>query len=74
MKRAMIEPGRCGNCASCIVELNCEKRAIIRESVEDKPWIDFYHCTGCMKCKSLCPKEAVVEISHPCNAKPGKGW
>jgi hypothetical protein len=27
-----------------------------------------------MKCKSFCPKEAVVEITHPCNAKPGKGW
>jgi Pyruvate/2-oxoacid:ferredoxin oxidoreductase delta subunit len=48
--------------------------AAFREDPADKPWIDFYHCSGCMKCKANCPAEAIIEISHPCDGKPRMGW
>ena len=74
MKRAIINPLQCKSCAPCNVEINCEKKAIIRENEVEKPWIDFYKCCGCMKCKSFCNNSAVLEISQPCDGKSRKGW
>ena len=74
MKRAIIKPDICKNCVTCFIEENCGNMAIIRESTEDKPWIDFYKCRGCMKCISYCQNKAVGEISHPCDGSPSKGW
>jgi Pyruvate/2-oxoacid:ferredoxin oxidoreductase delta subunit len=74
MKRAIIKLDICKNCATCLVEQNCVNTAIIRESKEDKPWIDFYKCRGCMKCISYCQNKAVGEIIHSCDGNPSMGW
>lgn len=74
MKRAIIKPDNCENCETCLVERNCVNMAIIRESKEDKPWIDFYKCRGCMKCISYCQNNAVGEIIQPCGGNASKGW
>ncbi|MHB1153455.1 MAG: 4Fe-4S binding protein [Eubacteriales bacterium] len=74
MRRAIIKPDHCKNCMICLVEQKCPNTAIIRESKEDKPWIDFYKCRGCMKCINYCQNNAVEEITHPCSGKPGMGW
>ena len=74
MRRAIVEPLKCKNCTNCLVEINCPKFAIIRETKEDKPWIDFYKCCGCMNCRGFCTENAISEITHPCNSKPGKSW
>ena len=74
MKRAVIKPGKCKNCNPCLVEENCINKAIIREDVTEKPWIDFYNCRGCMKCMNYCRNNAVEEIYHPCNGNVRKGW
>lgn len=74
MRRAIIKPDKCKNCASCLVELNCVNLAIIRECNEDKPWIDSYKCRGCMKCLSYCQNDAVGDMTHPCNGAPSQGW
>jgi TPP-dependent indolepyruvate ferredoxin oxidoreductase alpha subunit len=74
MKKAIIKPDLCKNCATCLVEANCVNAAIIRESIEDKPWIDFYKCRGCMKCISYCQNNAVGEIIHPCAGNRSKGF
>ena len=74
MKRAIILPEVCKNCETCLVQEKCINLALIRESIEDKPWIDFYKCRGCMKCISYCQNNAVGEITHPCNGTPSKGW
>jgi len=46
--------------------------AVIRESPADKPWIDFYRCSGCMKCKKFCPNGAMDEVLQPCNLR--RSW
>ncbi len=74
MKRALIVPGRCENCETCTVEKGCSRDAVIRESPSEKPWVDFYRCTGCLECKALCPFHAVEEISQPCDGTRRMGW
>ncbi|MCL2774304.1 MAG: hypothetical protein FWD71_13275 [Oscillospiraceae bacterium] len=74
MKRAMIDPVKCANCPTCLVEEKCQENAVIREEVIDKPWIDFYHCRGCMKCKTVCEHNAVIEEIKPCDGKFAAGW
>ena len=49
-------------------------KAVFREMPEDRPWVDFYHCSGCLKCKLLCPQGAIEEIAHPCDGQGRKGW
>jgi Fe-S-cluster-containing hydrogenase component 2 len=48
--------------------------AIFRECQEDKPWIDFYKCSGCAKCKPLCPNGAIKLITQPCNMYGKTTW
>ena len=74
MKRAIVNPQICKSCIPCVVETDCPKKAVIRESDNDMPWIDFYSCSGCMKCIAYCKNEAVEEITHPCDGKARKGW
>jgi TPP-dependent indolepyruvate ferredoxin oxidoreductase alpha subunit len=74
MKRALIHPERCTNCQPCIAQLACERQAIFREAPADKPWVDFYRCSGCLKCKATCPASAIQEISQPCDGQPRAGW
>lgn len=74
LKRALIDPSKCANCALCIVEQNCAMEAVFREPQDAKPWVDFYRCAGCMKCKALCPNQAIAEITHPCDGKGRMGW
>lgn len=74
MKRALINPEKCQNCKSCCVVENCPMTAVFRESSTDKPWVDFYRCSGCMKCKILCPNDVIEEITQPCNGKGRMGW
>ncbi len=74
MKRAIIRPETCQTCQPCTIELNCTMGAIYREDPADKPWIDLYRCSGCMKCKNFCPHQAVQEILQPCNGKPKNAW
>jgi MinD superfamily P-loop ATPase len=74
MKRAMVDPVKCVNCPICNVAEKCPQKAIIREEVTDKPWIDFYNCRGCMKCKVFCEYEAIIEETKPCDGKFAKSW
>jgi len=74
MKRAIIKPDLCSNCPECAVIAACDRTAIIRESVQDKPWIDFYQCTGCLKCKPACPQHAVEELLQPCTGTRRMSW
>ncbi|MFQ3548167.1 MAG: hypothetical protein SNJ70_00260 [Armatimonadota bacterium] len=74
MKRALIKPEKCNNCSECAVMIKCTMEAVIRENIEDKPWIDFYRCSGCMKCKGYCDHSAIEEITQPCNGKGKIGW
>lgn len=74
MKRAIIDSKKCKSCKVCEVEVKCTMNAPFRESPEQKPWIDFYKCSGCMKCKTICPNGAVNEIIQPCNGKGKLGW
>ena len=74
MKRALIDPAKCNNCQPCVVLENCPTNAAFREDAEDKPWIDFYHCRGCMKCKSLCEYQAIIEETKPCDGGLAKSW
>lgn len=48
--------------------------AAFREHRNEKPWVDFYRCSGCMKCKILCKEKAIEEIRHPCDGKGRMGW
>lgn len=48
--------------------------AVLRETEDDKPWIDFYRCSGCLKCKLVCPGGAIEEIMRPCTGRPQMGW
>ena len=74
MKRALIVPQVCTACVPCTVEEMCERHAIIREVPEDKPWVDFYQCVGCMRCKAFCPYHAIEDITQPCNGQGKLGW
>jgi Pyruvate/2-oxoacid:ferredoxin oxidoreductase delta subunit len=74
MKRALIHPEICVNCQPCQVEAKCPMQAVIREQKAEKPWVDFYRCSGCLKCKDFCPNQAIEEISHPCDGKRRIGW
>jgi Fe-S-cluster-containing hydrogenase component 2 len=74
MKRALIHPDRCLVCQSCSVEVNCPMKAIFRESSTDRPWVDFYRCSGCLKCKLFCVQGAIEEIAHPCDGQGRMGW
>lgn len=74
MKRAIILPEVCWNCEICEAQKVCPQDAFIREKKDDKPWIDFYQCRGCLKCKPACPCGAVGEIIQPCNGKGKMGW
>lgn len=74
MKRALINPSRCTNCGTCRVESECTMTAVFRESPEDRPWVDFYRCNGCMECKAWCPDHAIDEIAHPCSGGGRMGW
>jgi len=74
MRRAMIDPLKCGNCSECNVAVLCPQKAIIRELPTDKPWIDFMQCRGCMKCKTYCPNDAVLEEVKSCNGGFARSW
>ncbi len=74
MKRAIIKPENCKNCSECAVIIICERDAIIREDAKNKPWIDFYKCSGCMKCKPACQFDAVDDIIQPCSGKARMSW
>lgn len=49
-------------------------KAIFREEPQDRPWVDFYQCSGCLKCKTLCPAGAIEEIVQPCSGGRRMGW
>lgn len=74
MKRALIQPKQCRNCSVCNVDAQCPMKAVFREDPSEKPWVDFYRCSGCMVCKGLCPHDAIEEIAHPCDGKQKMGW
>ena len=74
MKRAMIDPAKCNNCSPCLVAEKCPTKAVIREEATDKPWIDFYHCRGCMKCKEFCEHQSILEETKPCDGGFSPGW
>jgi MinD superfamily P-loop ATPase len=61
MNVALIDPRLCQNCDNCCVQEMCPKHAVFREDDSDRPWIDFYKCSGCMKCKLFCEYKAVLE-------------
>jgi Fe-S-cluster-containing hydrogenase component 2 len=74
MKRALIQAERCQNCQPCPAELACPRQAFFREEPADKPWIDFYRCSGCLSCKAACPWGAIEAIVQPCDGKRRMGW
>ncbi|MHB9036099.1 MAG: 4Fe-4S binding protein [Armatimonadota bacterium] len=74
MKRALIDQKQCTACQPCPAEEICERKAIFRECSDDRPWVDFYLCVGCLKCLAVCPAHAVKEIAQPCNGGPRIGW
>jgi flavoprotein len=74
MKRAMVNPDKCKYCETCAIEENCLSKAVIREEKKDMPWIDFYKCRGCMKCKQFCLYDAVLEEIKPCNGNLLETW
>jgi len=74
MKRALINPEKCLSCQPCQVAEKCPMHAILRETAEDKPWVDFYHCSGCAKCKAFCPHRAIHVLTHPCDGGRRMGW
>ena len=74
MKRAMIDPKICKTCNICEVDSQCPQNAVIREDKGDTPWVDFYKCRGCMKCKLFCNNGAVLEEIKPCDGKSSPSW
>ena len=74
MKRAMIDPKICRKCDVCEVDANCPQKAVILEEKNDTPWIDFYKCRGCMKCKQFCENGSVLEEIKPCDGNSLRSW
>lgn len=74
MKRAIIKPEKCVNCEVCEPLEHCPMNAIFREEADETPWIDFYKCSGCMKCKVLCCARAIDLITQPCSMYGRKTW
>ncbi len=74
MKRVLIRLEKCSNCQPCEVALRCEMKAVFREEADDKPWVDFYRCSGCLKCKPVCLGGAIEEITQPCDGRARLGW
>ena len=74
MKRALIRPEKCINCQPCEVEEQCSVKAVFREEASERPWVDFYRCSGCLKCKTICVSEAIEEICQPCDGRGRMGW
>ena len=74
MKRALIRPDKCINCKPCEVEEQCPMKAVFREEASERPWVDFYRCSGCLKCKTICVSEAIEEICQPCVGRGQMGW
>ena len=74
MKRALVHPDRCRGCRPCVAEGECPKGAFFREVPEEKPWVDFYRCSGCLKCKPACLHAAIEEIAQPCTGTGRVGW
>lgn len=74
MKRSLINPLKCRNCDNCQVIHQCPMNAAFREEGSEKPWVDFYRCSGCMRCKVFCQYGAIEEIYHPCDGKGKMGW
>jgi len=74
MKRAMIDPKICRKCDVCKVNLKCTEKAVILEEKNDTPFIDFYKCRGCMKCKQFCEHGSVLEEIKPCDGNSLRSW
>jgi len=74
MKRALIDPKICRKCDICEVNAKCTEKAVILEEKNDTPWIDFYKCRGCMKCKQYCKHSSVLEEIKPCDGKSATSW
>jgi len=74
MRRPLVKPERCGNCQPCRASAACDCRAFIREEAADKPWIDFYRCRGCLRCKPACAKGAIEELIQPCTGGRRMSW
>ncbi|MDD5704496.1 MAG: 4Fe-4S binding protein [Kiritimatiellae bacterium] len=74
MTRALIKPSKCLACKVCAVAQFCPHTAVIREEATDKPWIDFLLCTGCRKCKDICPGRALEYIVQPCSGGRRMSW
>lgn len=74
MKRALINAKKCLNCIPCPVLEQCPNKAVFREEANDLPWVDFYPCSGCLKCKALCLAGAIEEIVQPCSGGRKRGW
>ena len=74
MKRALINIQECRNCTPCPVLEQCPRKAVFREEERDRPWVDFYQCSGCLKCKTLCPFGAIGEIVQPCSSNRKMSW
>ena len=74
MKRALIQPEKCKNCMPCPVQEKCGLYAVFREVENEKLWVDFCQCSGCLSCKTVCPFGAIEEITQPCTGRPRFGW
>ena len=74
MKRALIQINKCVNCERCEVLDGCPMTAVFREAAQDKPWVDFYRCSGCMQCKTWCVAGAIEELTQPCTGRRKMGW
>jgi MinD superfamily P-loop ATPase len=74
MTRALIRPEKCGECQPCEVQRQCAMKAVFREDPNEQPWVDFYRCSGCLKCKAFCPNDAIEAIRHPCDGRARMGW
>jgi len=74
MKRAMVDPQICKKCDVCAINARCPQNAVLLEQINDTPWIDFYKCRGCMKCKTYCKHGSILEEVKPCDGKFSSGW
>ena len=74
MKRALIRPEKCSNCQPCEVEEAMRDESSVPGEANERPWVDFYRCSGCLKCKTICVGEAIEEICQPCDGRGRMGW